>query len=174
MIRKICFLIPIYISLSLLSCALPPITDHALYKSQGNLDTTQLEARELQNRVYDTANTGTVLKAMMNVLQDDGYSIKNLDFNAGFFNAVKERTRDEEWRTIIRTFKDDYEATVNVTKFGEKTKVRITFNYRFSAVGGVPVEHRHEYINTEIYDPQFYQDFFNKVDKAIFIENQKL
>jgi hypothetical protein len=38
---------------------------------------TQLEVRAIQTRTFDTADTKLVMKAMFNVLQDDGYVVKN-------------------------------------------------------------------------------------------------
>ncbi|BCB95759.1 hypothetical protein JZK55_06810 [Dissulfurispira thermophila] len=37
---------------------------------------TQLQIREFQTRIYDTNDVKMVMKAMLNVLQDDGFIVK--------------------------------------------------------------------------------------------------
>ena len=38
---------------------------------------TQLQIRQFQTRSYETNDTKMVMKAMLNVLQDDGFIVKN-------------------------------------------------------------------------------------------------
>ena len=56
--------------------------------------------------------------------------------------------------------------SVNVTEMGRRSKVRANFQARVLDNVGNPVE---VYV---IQDPKFYQDFFSKVDKGIFIQKQ--
>jgi hypothetical protein len=157
------------------SCATVTYEKYMIYQPVDNPEQSQLQIRELQVKTYDIKNKDIVLKAVLNVLQDDGYTIKNLDVNLGYFNAIKETRRI--WKDGGFPLKDIYEATINVSEFGEKTKVRVSFYYKCHVMpfhnffGAVDEK---ELGNTEIYDTKFYQDFFNKVDKAIFIEKQKL
>jgi hypothetical protein len=51
---------------------------------------TQLEIREIQTRSYDTPDTKMVMKAVLNVLQDEGYNIKNAETELGLLTASKE------------------------------------------------------------------------------------
>jgi len=51
---------------------------------------SQLEVREIQTHVYDTSNTTEVLKAAINTLQDDGYTILNIEDELGYIQAKKE------------------------------------------------------------------------------------
>lgn len=51
---------------------------------------TQLEVREYQTRTFDTADTAMVMKAMFNVLQDDGFVVKNAVVDLGLITAQRE------------------------------------------------------------------------------------
>jgi hypothetical protein len=51
---------------------------------------TQLEVREYQTRTFDTADTALVMKAMFNVLQDDGFVVKNAVVDLGLITAQRE------------------------------------------------------------------------------------
>jgi len=51
---------------------------------------TQLETREFQTRMFDTNNIKLVMKAMVNVLQDDNYIITNAVTDLGVIMAKKE------------------------------------------------------------------------------------
>ena len=56
---------------------------------------------------------------------------------------------------------------MNVSKFGAQTKVRVN----------VQVTARNKLNETDVYeldDPSYYQTFFAKVDKGIFIQKEKL
>lgn len=51
---------------------------------------SQLEVREIQTHVYDTSDTNRVLKAAINTLQDEGYTILNIEDELGYIQAKKE------------------------------------------------------------------------------------
>jgi hypothetical protein len=152
--------------------------EYALHECESTTEKSQLETREFQAKIVDIENSALVLRSILDMLQDDGYSTKNLDFNAGYFNAVKETSRRiNVYGKVMHTFKDYYEVTINVSKYGKETKIRASFKYKCILEGGSSFGHKwdeRELANCPVEDPQFYQDFFNKVDKAIFIENQKL
>lgn len=152
---------------------------------------SQLQTREFQTREFDTNNTKLILKAMVNVLQDDGFVIKNADAELGLLFATKEinisRTaqrsdNDAFWNAFFESMNDKrsrpqgkemtynkikiVEASINVTELGLRSKVRANFQAKIldnlgNAVDVYPVE-----------DQKFYQDFFSKVDKGIFLQKQ--
>jgi hypothetical protein len=144
---------------------------------------TQLQIREFQTRTYDTNDYKMVMKAVLNTLQDDGYIIQQANVDLGLLTAKKEidttdkvmaglsafsaalggHGNDARWEkeTII-------EATANITPFGEVTKVRVNFLKK-------KLNNRNEAMSVEqIVDEQFYQKFFSKVDKGIFIGKEGL
>lgn len=51
---------------------------------------SQLEIREVQTHVYDTSNTKEVFKATINTLQDNGFTIINVEDELGYIRAKKE------------------------------------------------------------------------------------
>ena len=139
---------------------------------------SQLEVRQMQTWDFDISDNTMVLKAMLNVLQDDGYIVEQVNPQIGFFNAGKmmdtEDTLAKTWGTfwwgpsgkwIENTVID---CTSNVSSFGEKTRVRTNFRLKkMNNKGGV------EEVKI-IDDPKFYQEFFTKVDKSIFIEKENI
>lgn len=139
---------------------------------------TQLEIREMQTRVFDINDCKMVIKAMLDVLQDDDYIIEQVNVEMGFFNASKEANAEDGlekfWKVFwwggMATYKKNsiIDCTANVSQFGEKVKVRANFRVKFmNNRGGV------EFVS-QIDNLKFYQDFFSKVDKGIFIEKEKI
>lgn len=51
---------------------------------------SQLEVREIQTHVYDTSDTQGVFKAAINTLQDEGYTILNIEDELGYIQAKRE------------------------------------------------------------------------------------
>ena len=60
------------------------------------------------------------------------------------------------------------EATANVSEFGKETRVRINFKRKQLNTYGNAMK------IDEVTDETYYQQFFSKVDKAIFIQGQKI
>ena len=139
---------------------------------------TQLQIRELQTRTYQTDDVKMVLKAMLNVLQDDGYIVKNTNTDLGFLSATKEIDIENRGEALLSTFllgnqaswKKNalIEATANVSSFNKECRVRVNFQVKvMDNKGGVrevkPID-----------DVKHYEDFFSKVDKGIFIQKENL
>lgn len=51
---------------------------------------SQLEVREIQTHVYNTSNTNGVMKSAINTLQDEGYTILNIEDEMGYIRAKRE------------------------------------------------------------------------------------
>lgn len=137
---------------------------------------TQLQVREYQTRAYDTKNVKMVMKAVLNVLQDEGFIVKNADSDLGFISATKEtdlgssilvwggtETSESRYRktSVIET-------TANISEFGDQCRVRVNFIKKILDNTGATMD------VDQITDAQFYQDFFSKVDKGIFLQKEKL
>jgi hypothetical protein len=139
---------------------------------------SQLEIREMQTRTYDTKDLKMIMKAMLNVLQDDDFIIKQVNMDLGFFNATKEtdvekggeRFLEEFWWGKYGTWKKNsiVDCTANVSDFGEQMKVRVNFQVKILDNKGGCVLVR------QVDNPEYYQNFFSKVDKGIFIEKEKI
>lgn len=137
-----------------------------------------LEIRESQTRRYETRDTRMVMKALLNVLQDEGFMTKNAVSDLGLITAVKETDmqsnmdifsqaiiygRDARWpkNSIL-------EATANVTERDRETMVRVNFQRKVLDNFGATMS------IDQIQDPRFYQDFFFKVDKGIFLQKERI
>ena len=155
---------------------------------------TQLQIREIQTREFDTNDVKLVMKAILNVLQDDGYVVKNAVTELGLITASKELQISDKsssdsdfWQDIFDNLMkgsgnksrntgqvahfDKFkvvEVSVNVSEYGARTKVRANFQAKVLDNEGQP---------SSIYtvdDAKFYQEFFSKVDKGIFLQRQGL
>lgn len=143
--------------------------------------TTQLEKRTFQTRTFDNIDKAAVMKAMLNVLQDEGFIVNNANPLLGFISGSKEFDVTDKTINIEKEFGikkssltwkgirvATIEATANVSEFGKEIKVRINFKRKLLNTYG-----NAQFID-EITDEKYYQDFFAKVDKAIFIQKQKI
>lgn len=139
---------------------------------------SQLEVRQMQTREYETKDNRMVMKAMLNVLQDDGFIIKQANADLGFFHGTKEVDREDTlakvwgtfWEGSRATWKENsiVDCTANVSDFGENTRVRVNFQVKvMNNKGGCEEVY-------QIDDSKYYQDFFSKVDKGIFIEKEEI
>jgi len=137
---------------------------------------SQLEIRQMQTRTYETKDMKMIMKAMLNVLQDDDFIIKQVNTDMGFFNATKEtdvekgseRFWEEFWWGKYGTWKKNsiIDCTANISEFGDGMRVRVNFQVKIMDNKGGCVLVR------QVDDPKYYQDFFSKVDKGIFIEKE--
>jgi len=69
---------------------------------------TQTQIREFQTRYYDTNDVKLVMKSVLNVLQDDGFIVKNAVPELGLLTANKEidlsnskRNKDDFWEQFF-------------------------------------------------------------------------
>jgi hypothetical protein len=157
----------------LLALALPGCT-----WGTGTPPKTQLEIREFQTRDFDTKDQKLVIKALLNVLQDEGFAIKSADANLGFLSATKEidlgdgflwsvGTNNQRTNARWRKLKV-IDATANVSEYGDQTRVRVSFQEKVLDNFGAVMEVK------QLQDGKFYQDFFSKVDKGIFLQKEKI
>ena len=90
--------------------------------------TPQFKMREFQTRSFDTTDVKAVIKALINVLQDDGYLTKQADLELGFIHATKEYEEGFKLGELINPFKSFGEmsksnlidATFNVSQYSAK------------------------------------------------------
>ena len=102
---------------------------------------TQLEIREFQTRTYENQKGQSihVMKSVIDVLQDEGFIIKNADRELGFITASKEVDIEDPWVSAFAHFGAGTgappryrknaitECSVNITEFGKEVKVRAVF-----------------------------------------------
>lgn len=137
-----------------------------------------LELRSMQSREYSTRDTRMVMKALLNVLQDEGFITKNAVMDLGLITATKESDLEDSSDMLLHSLlggrdarwqkNSVIEANANVSEFGSSTRVRVTFQKKiFDNVGAVMRV-------LTIDNATYYQDFFSKVDKGIFYQRERL
>lgn len=150
------------------------------------IDKTQLEIREYQTKVYDTKDTKMVIKAIINALQDDGYILGNINNDLGIITATKQSEvkagKSKFWREVMlysvygaagaafvksENTTMTIDSSVNISDFNQQTKIRANFSQKIQTAQNTDKI-------KQINDEKFYQEFFAKVDKSIFIQKEKI
>lgn len=145
-----------------------------------NQDPTPLQVREVQTRTFEDSDTKSVMKAMINVLQDEGYIIKTAVLDLGLLTAEKnvEIENEDKGKGLLRMFRSKevgrtkhsvLEVSANVSDYGEDTtKARLNFQKKNYNINGCIVD------ADQITDDIHYQVFFAKVSKGIFFQSENL
>jgi hypothetical protein len=174
--------VPVALVLSLGACASVP--DSAGVR----VPQSPLELRQAQSRTFETADARLVLKAALNVLQDQGFVIRQADADLGIVTAVMEwRSRRPnqglrvlKWVAAVPTYgasllvptgRTEFsaiEANVNVTPEAARTRVRISLVSRVTGKKGEVLS------VTPVDDPLAYQRLLAGLDKAVFLETEGL
>ena len=174
--------IPALLALLLGACATVP--ESALPRGPH----APLELRQAQSRTFDAADARLVLKAALNVLQDEGYVIREANAEPGLVTGVMEwRSRQPsqglrvlKWVAALPTYgaslllptgRTEFsavEANVNVTPEAARTRVRISLVTKVTGKSGAirsvaPVD-----------DPLAYQRLLAGLDRAVFLEKEGL
>jgi hypothetical protein len=150
----------------LTGCAVGPVTP----------PTPSLEVRSMQSREFNGQDPRLVMKAVLNVLQDEGFVTKNAVTDLGLITATREIDARNSFTMAFGTLmmgedaswhsSDIIEATANVSEIGGRVRVRVSFQEKSIDNHGTLLG-----INT-IEDPIYYQSFFAKVDRGLFVERQ--
>ncbi|MBS0650378.1 MAG: hypothetical protein JSR93_04380 [Verrucomicrobia bacterium] len=139
---------------------------------------TQLQIREIQSRTFAARDAKVVIKEMINVLQDDAFIVKHANLELGLLSAEKDIDVENGWSRFFSVMASSRDArwkknclveiSANVTQFGDETRVRVNFQQKlFDNFGRVMKVH-------PIYDVEYYQEFFSKVSKGLFIQEEKI
>lgn len=141
-----------------------------------NPQLTQLQVRAIQTRTYDALDYRKTLKTVLNVLQDEGYLVDYAAHELGLLNASKEFI-DPQYSvfdlssSLLEPNQNGslIKVTANISELGKYTKVRVNFQKSLGNFANGTISE-----SKTVTDPKFYQEFFAKLDKALFIENQGL
>lgn len=125
------------------SCA--TTQDHLL-----DMNTSQVQLRSIQSRAFDTTDKEKTMRAIIATLQDLGFMLDRADYTLGVVTASKARA-DTVQMQVYATLR----ITVTVRPRGEKQLL-----VRASA----------EYQRSPVTDAKPYQNFFNSLEKAMFLE----
>ena len=107
---------------------------------------SQLQARQIQTRQYDTLNKALTMRSVVATLMDLGFTIDQADAELGTITA----TRFHEYTMRM---------TVTVVQRGEE-KVSVRANARIG--------------ENAVTDAATYQDFFVALDKSMFLTLQRV
>ena len=166
-----------WVKVLLVASMLALLTTSCSYHST-DTQMTQLQMREIQTRSFLSIDSKRVLKEMVNVLQDEAYIVKNANAELGFLTGEKDIDVENGWSRTMAILGGDpnsswkknevIEISANVTQFGKDTRVRVNFQKKLFDNFGRVIKVR------QIYDQKQYQDFFDKVHKGLFIEQEQL
>lgn len=139
---------------------------------------TQMQIREFQTRNYPGTDEKSAIKAVVHALQDEGFIVRNAVVDIGLVTASKEADVENKTAAVFQTLFAGHhgrwdknqliEASGNITSQGGKIFVRMNFTNKVLNNAGGVVEVK------QIDTADFYQNFFSKVDKSLFIEGQKI
>ena len=143
-----------------------------------------LAVRAPQTRLYENTDRRAVLVALVQGLQDAGFQVAQVDFEAGFVAANAERVEGKEAATFVKQMLWPYalvfprlfgnkkhtviEATGTVVDEGGGQRLRIVCRTKILDNEGV-VKKVHEFD-----DLVFYQELFARMDKALFLTREGL
>jgi hypothetical protein len=113
-----------------------------------DMDTSQVQLRSIQSRAFDTMDKELTMRAIIATLQDLGFMLDRADYTLGVVAASKSRADVLHAPGSIR-------ITVTVRPRGEKQLL---------------VRANAEYQLQPITDPKPYQNFFNSLEKAMFLQ----
>ncbi len=162
-------LLPAVVGLFCVGCASQKIVEPEM---------TQLQVREIETREFDTKDSRLVMKSMMNVLQDEGFVLKNVVPDVGLISAEKSLDIEDKGKAFVATMfagaaarwgkQQSLEASANISEFGDKVRVRVTFQTKKIDNMGCPMSVE------KLTNPKLYQEFFDKVAKGIFIQKENI
>lgn len=113
-----------------------------------DMGTSQVQLRSIQSRIFDTTDKEKTMRAIIATLQDLGFMLDRVDYTLGVVTASKARS---DVLSAIGSLR----MTVTVRQRGEKQLlVRANIEYQLSPVTV----------------PKPYQNFFNSLEKAMFLE----
>lgn len=140
---------------------------------------TQLQKRNFQTRTYSSKDKVLVMKALLNVFQDEGYMVYNVNSTLGFIYSVKDFDTTDPNVDISKEFgvtksRLNYngvkvatvESSANVTEYGDNVRVRVSFKRKiFNEYGNAQLVE-------DIEESPFYEEFYSKVDNALNLQKQ--
>ncbi len=140
---------------------------------------TQLEKRQIQTKSYNNENMALLMKGILNVLQDDGYIVYNVNSMLGFIYAVKDYNISDDRIDISKEFGltksrlkyngvkvATMETTANITEYGNTARVRINFKRKLLN------EYGNAQFIEDINNNEYYEDFYKKLDSAIALQKE--
>ncbi len=140
-----------------------------------------MELRSRTTRRFSTTDEHRILSASAGLLQDLGFNIDNSESDLGLIVASKDRTAVEGGQVagkvfMILVFRTDVpidrnqklRASIVTHPIGDEIAVRVTFQR-------IVWNDRNEISKLELLDdPKAYQEFFDRLSKAVFLEAHEI
>lgn len=134
---------------------------------------TPAQKRQITSKLYE-ADYETTFRAVLTVIQDQGYIIKNTDMNTGLINATIDREEEmgsQVAQALILGYVADkgsnMEASFMVNKINE-TKTEIRLNLQEAKYGqGNKWQSASQQSVKQILDPGIYTALFNEIEVEI-------
>ncbi len=136
-----------------------------------------LQTRQMQSRRFDTSDEKKILSACAALLQDLGFNIEESASDLGLVVATKDRTAVETGQVIMAVLiggpydrSQRFRASI-VTRLTDDHKsvvVRVTFQRTVWNTQNMIT------VNEALNKPEQYQEFFQKLSKAVFLEANDL
>lgn len=131
----------------------------------------QLDKQQYQVHQYSGVSKTTLMKAILNVLQEEGYIVNNANSMLGFISGTKEFSTFGKSIDLVKEFGSPrgmygakvavVDVSVNVTELGKDLKVRMNFKRKLLNTYGNA--QRIDEINSE----EYYKKYFALVDDEI-------
>lgn len=140
-----------------------------------------MQLRQLQTRSFETTNEKNLLISSASVLQDLGFTIDESQTSLGVIVGSKDRDASEAGQIAgavmmtvlfgVSTPIDDKQkirASLVTRPVGQKTNLRVTFQRLVWNTQGQVSR------SESIEDPKIYQEFYEKLSKAVFLEANQI
>lgn len=150
------------------------------------LSPESLALRQLQTRRFDTKDESALLTAGMGVLQDLGFTLEASETQLGVIVASKDRSAVEAGQVAFSIFMAALAAAAGhggaTVPWDEKQKIRASLvtapRGADKASTAVRITFQRVVWNTQgkvtktepLDEPRFYQEFFERLSKAVFLE----
>lgn len=145
------------------------------------LSAESLQRRVLQTRKFDTTDEAKLLSAAVGLIQDLGFTIEGTQAKLGLVTGSKQRDATDGGQVAAAvaiaillgvSTSVDKDQTIRVSivtrSSGQQTSLRVTFQRAIRNTSGQTT--RLEFIA----DEDIYQEFFQRLSKAVFLEAQKI
>jgi hypothetical protein len=139
-----------------------------------------LSLRAMQSRSYPTRDARGVLKALVDVLQDDGFVVRYANTRLGLLAAGKVLAGPTSSELLgvpgrvagiavgTRPVVERLEATANVRESATRVTVRLSLERKVTDPAGAVLS------VAPVTDEKTYQEFFVTLDKGLFLEREGL
>jgi len=143
-----------------------------------SLEAKVLAQRQIQTRKYQTPDEAKILAACAGLLQDMGFNIDESETKLGLISSSKLRSANNTGQIIVDLLTGVPAERIQkmracivtrpVGENGEYVAVRVTFQRIVWDIEGNVTRYE------SLTDPKIYQEFFDKLSKAVFLESQEL